>query len=168
MRAGLPAGINAVGEPDLAVRLRRGELPAGGLAEGIMVGTGRQFHRRHALAAPDGGDAQEIGVETDPAIAPEIEDQTARGEIVRREAGAGFARIENRGEERKVRLDPGGPWRRIRTLGRRCGCAPAGAEDESTREQDQGEAPDETGTNAWKKHGGGHDGWRGQNSWQVK
>ena len=66
--AELPARDNRVPEPEFAFRLRRGELTTQRLAARVEVGAGSKGLVAHSLAAPDGGDAQQVGIKAGPAV----------------------------------------------------------------------------------------------------
>ncbi len=106
--------MDAVGEPDATVELGQHGLTAPGLRAAGEVGLGGERFGRHAGAAPDGRDAQQIRVEAGPATVPEIQDQTARGEVVGGQAVRGLARVDDGGEEREIRFDPVGQFGRGR------------------------------------------------------
>ena len=110
-RAELPAGDDRMAEPELAFGLRSRELAAERLAARVVIGTRGEGFVADALASPDGGDAEQIGVEARPAVVGQLDDQAARGEVVLAEAFA--AGVEDGREEREVGLDPGAPGLRI-------------------------------------------------------
>ena len=67
-RTGLPSRVDTVGAHTLPSGFRW-RLPALRLAVGLVIRPRRQRFRGHGVAAPDGGDAQQVGVEPDPVAA---------------------------------------------------------------------------------------------------
>jgi hypothetical protein len=66
--AELPARDDRVAEPEFAVRLRRRELTAERLAARVMVRARSERLVADPFAAPDRGDAEQVGVEAGPGI----------------------------------------------------------------------------------------------------
>jgi len=58
-----------------------------------------------ALAMPDGGHAEQLRVETGPAMITQIEDQPSRRQIICGPILAEVPRVQNGGEKRKIRFN---------------------------------------------------------------
>ena len=109
-RTGLPSRVNTVGRPDFAVGFGW-RLPFLCLAVGLVIRPRRQGFRRHGVAAPDGSDTQQVGIETHPVALPEVHDEPARREVSRRQAG--ILRVPRPGPTRRKES----PVRSIRPRG---------------------------------------------------
>ena len=109
--AELPARNDRVAEPKFAFGLRGGELAAEGLAAGVVIGAWSEGLIADAFAAPDGGDAEQVGVEAGPRVMRQLDDDPARREVVFAESVATC--VEDGREEREVGLDPGAPGLRL-------------------------------------------------------
>ena len=82
LRAELPARGDRVAEPKFAFGLRGRELASQRLAARVVVGARSERLVADAFAAPDGGDPEQVGVEAGPGVVGQLDDQSARGEVV--------------------------------------------------------------------------------------
>ena len=114
-RTELPSGDDCVAEPEFTLGLRRRELSTERLSARVMVGARSERLVADPFTAPDGRDAQQVGIEAGPGIVRQLDDQAARREIILTRSFA--TGVEDRGEEGEIGLDPRAP--RLWLVGRR-------------------------------------------------
>ena len=61
-------------DPELTLGLRRWKLSAQRLAARVMVGAGSERLIAHSFTTPDGGDAEQVGVEAGPGVMGQLDD----------------------------------------------------------------------------------------------
>src|SRR2546421_1230680 len=102
MVALLPARIDPIDKPWSPDYLRKRFLTVWSFSARGMIGTLRHRNRRDAFAIPDGPHADQVDVETGPAVIPQVEHDASRGEIIRRKTLPDFSGIEHGGEKWEI------------------------------------------------------------------
>lgn len=96
--------MDPVGEQGLAEAHRQIALPEVGLPEGVLVGEGRDPLLGQEPTAPGDGEAHEVRIEAGVRSLPELEADSAHGQVVGGRPRSKLAGIHRRLEEGKLRL----------------------------------------------------------------